>query len=204
MRPAVLLLGLLLGCSAPPRENTRNAPAAAAAPADRDPQSAYEPRSAPGDGQKYLARMVGDWEVAKTFHRRGGGEPAVTRGTCHQTMVQDGRFLQSGFVFEGEAGRSTGTGVIGFDPDTGRFTSFWIDSRSTRVSIRQSEAGFDGREIVLWSRTLGDENSARRSRTVSTVDADGQHMLHRQFSVSPDGSEWLVMELALTRKTGKP
>jgi len=180
-----VLLGLLLGCSVPPRENARSAPAAAA-PADRDPQSAYEPRSAPGDGQQYLARMAGDWQVVKTFHRRGG-EPAVTRGTCRQTMVQDGRFLQSEFVFEGEAGRSTGTGVIGFDPATGRFTSFWIDSRSTRVSIRQSEAGFDGREIVLWSRTLGDEPNARRSRTVSVVDADGLHMLHRQFAVSADG-----------------
>ena len=36
---------------------------------DKDPQSSFEPRGAPGAGQKYLQRFVGDWDVAKSFSR---------------------------------------------------------------------------------------------------------------------------------------
>ena len=41
-------------------------------PPKKDPQSTIEPRSAPGEGQKFLAKFVGTWEVKKTFHPRAG------------------------------------------------------------------------------------------------------------------------------------
>src|SRR5262249_9025463 len=134
----------------------------------RDAQASYEPRSEPGEGQKFLSRMTGDWDVVKTFYPRNG-EPAVSKGTCRQTMMHGGRFLDSDFVFHDANGDTTGTGVIGFDPQTGKFTSFWVDSRSTRFSVRQSEGPFDGSQIQLFSQNVGEPGpNARRSRTVST------------------------------------
>src|SRR5580658_4645224 len=67
-------------------------------PEKKDPQSSYEPRSGPGAGQKFLEKFVGDWDVAKTFHPRSG-EPNTAKGVCKQTMVHNGRFLNSEFVF---------------------------------------------------------------------------------------------------------
>ena len=43
----------------------------------KDPQSSYEPRSTPGEGQKYLQRFVGTWEVTKTFYPRSGSLPSL-------------------------------------------------------------------------------------------------------------------------------
>jgi hypothetical protein len=40
------------------------------------------------------------------------------------------------------------------DPQTGLFTTFWYDSRSTKFSIRQSRDAFDGKQIVLYSASL--------------------------------------------------
>src|SRR5882724_10121805 len=88
----------------------------------KDPQAKFEPKSKPGEGQKFLEKMVGDWDVVKTFHLRAG-DPAKTLGECKQTMVQEGRFLQSDFTFNAASGKTTGTGLIGFEPETGRFTS---------------------------------------------------------------------------------
>lgn len=99
-------------------------------PTKKDPQSAFEPRSSPRVGQKYLERFVGEWEVVKTFYPRQG-EPSSTKGTCRQTMIHESRFLQSEFTFDGPSGKTTGTGLIGFESDTGLFTSTWVDSRST-------------------------------------------------------------------------
>src|SRR5262249_213365 len=107
-----------------------------------DPQSTFEPRSDPGAGQKFLEAFTGDWAVTKTFYPRTG-EPVKTRGSCRQTMIHAGRFLKSEFVFQSPAPgqkqgeETTGLGIIGWDTGSKKFTSFWTDSRSTRISIRQ-------------------------------------------------------------------
>src|SRR5262245_24649266 len=148
----------------------------------KDPQSKFEPRSNPGAGQKLLAKFVGDWDVVKIFHPRSGS-PVQTKGTCRQTMIHDGRFLQSDFVFGTGATKTTGMGLIGFEAETGKFTSVWTDSRSTRVSLRQSENKFNGEEIVLHSRTPGASGKeGRRSRTVTRLEEEGRKLVHRQWN----------------------
>lgn len=204
MRVASTLLAVSLGaCGSTPQPQqppppSSSPPAVANAPA-HDPQSTYEPRSEPGEGQKLLQRMVGDFDVDKRFHGRDGGV-ASSHGECHQTMIQDGRFLESRFVFQGDQGTSTGLGLIGYDSKTGQFTSVWIDSRSTRMSMRQSETPATTDELVLHSKSLDPSPTARHTRTVTKVEAGGARILHRQYSPNPDGSERLVMELVLTRK----
>ena len=169
----------------------------------KDPQSAFEPRSAPGAGQKFLEKFAGDCDVVKTFHPRTG-EPNVVKGVCTQTMVHGGRFLKSEFVFgEGDA-RTTGTGMIGFEPDKGIFTSVWTDSRQTRMSFRQGKERFNGEEIILYSQALGEANESRRSRTNTRLEQDGGKIVHRQYSLAADGSERLVMELVMTRRKSAP
>jgi hypothetical protein len=171
-------------------------------PQGKDPQSSYEPRSGPGVGQKFLQKFVGDWDVAKAFYPRTGGEPARAKGECQQTMVHGGRFLRSEFVFGQGDARTTGTGVIGFDTTTGKFTSTWIDSRATRMSLRQSRDPFKGEEIVLYSASLDDSGGreARPTKTVTRLQDDGRQILHRQYALGADGQERLMMELLLTRK----
>jgi hypothetical protein len=172
----------------------------------KDPQASYEPNSRPGAGQKYLESFVGDWEVTKVFYPRSG-EPVRTQGTCRQTMIHDGRFLQSEFVFDQGGRKTTGLGLIGFEPATGQFTSVWTDSRQTRMSLRRSHEPFDGQQIVLFSRSLDEKDrdpGPPPSRTVSRIEDDGRKIVHRQFNTGPDGKERLIMELIMTRKGDVP
>lgn len=165
----------------------------------KDPQSAIEPKSKSGVGQKFLEHFVGDWDVAKTFHPRAG-QPVTQKGSCRQSAIHGGRFLQSEFTFEtADGGKSTGTGLLGYEPETGKFTSVWVDSRQTRMSFRQSEGKFDGERIVLVSKEL-DGKEGRRSKTVTTLEDDGKKIIHRQYSLGQDNAERLVMELILTKR----
>jgi len=165
----------------------------------KDPQATYEPRSPPGAGQKFLARFAGEWDVIKTFYSRSG-DPSRTAGVCRQTMIHGGRFLQSEFTFgEGEA-KTTGLGLIGFEPASGQFTSVWTDSRATRMSLRQSSEEFSGEQIVLLSRSTSGGPESRSSRTVTTLEENGRKIVHRQYSPGDGGLERLVMELIMTRK----
>jgi hypothetical protein len=166
----------------------------------RDAQSSFEPRSGPGAGQKLLERMAGDWDVAKTFYPRNG-EPVRSNGTCKQTMIQGGRFLKSEFTFGEGDNESTGLGIVGFETGSGKFTSVWVDSRRTQMSMRQSSEPFDGKQIVMYSRNFGDNpNGPYRSRTVSHLEDDDRKLVHRQYARDREGKERLMMELVLTRK----
>jgi Protein of unknown function (DUF1579) len=169
-----------------------------------DPQNKFEPRSAPGAGQKFLQKFVGDWDVVKTFYPRNG-DPVRVTGQCRQTMIHEGRFLQSDFVFgQGEA-KTTGLGLIGFEAESGKFTSTWTDSRSTRMSLRRSQDPFKDDEIVLYNRSLDDDKKeTRRSRTVTRLEDEGRKIVHRQYAIDSENKERLVMELVLTRKAETP
>jgi Protein of unknown function (DUF1579) len=169
----------------------------------QDPQEKFEPRGAPGAGQKYLQQYVGDFDVVKTLSFRG--DPVRSTGTCKQHMVQDGRFLQSDFTFEGAGGKTTGMGLIGFESGTRLFTSIWIDSRQTKMSLRQSKTAFDGKEIVLHSRPLAEDGKAgRQSKTVTRLQDGGYKIVHQQYNQAADGTERVVMELVLIRKAAAP
>ena len=183
----LLAAGLLVGAEPPPEKQ-------------KDPQSTYEPRSNPGAGQKFLEKFVGDWDVLKKFYPRSG-DPMASKGECRQTMLHGGRFLQSEFTFRQKDSKTTGLGLIGFDAQSGKFTSVWTDSRSTRMSLRSSQDPFDGAQIVLYGRSLDtDQKETRRSRTVTVLEEGGRKIVHRQYTVAPDGQERLIMELVMTRK----
>ncbi len=144
---------VIAACSAPP-------PPPGKVPA-RDAQASHEPTSAPSEGQRLLGRMAGTFTVTKTFHPRDGGAPTVTHGTCEQRLVHGGRFLRSDFTFDSDAGPVTGTGVIGYDGQSGRFTSFWYDARSTRTSAPAARhASAQRKEISASARSSRRTNSS--------------------------------------------
>ena len=192
---AAVLLGCALGLSAPASaQDTKPA-------APRDPQAQFEPPAGPGAGQAFLKTFEGEWNVERNFYPPGGGAPRKATGECSQKMVQDGRFLQSDFTFHQDGKTSTGTGISGFDPKSGLFTTFWYDSRSTDFSVRQSKEPFDGKQIVLYSVSLkGSHGEGHQSRTVSLLEDGGKKLIHRQYNMGPDGKEKVLMELILTKK----
>jgi hypothetical protein len=163
-------------------------------------QNRYEPRGKPGAGQALLAQFAGDWDVVKTFFPQNGA-PVHTAGACRQWMIHDGHFLQSDFTFsEGDGSKTTGTGISGFDPATGRFTTVWYDSRQLTFSIRQSEGTFDGKEIVLYATSLDPDRPGRRTVARAHFEENGRVLLHQHFLIDAAGKERLMLELRMTRK----
>jgi hypothetical protein len=160
----------------------------------------YEPPNGPGAGQKLLAQFVGDWDVVKTFFP-ANGQPIVTKGTCKQYLVHDGKFLESDFTFfDSDGKKSTGTGISGFDSKTNRFTTVWFDSRQTTMSIRQSDGTFDGKNIVLLATPLDPDHPGRTTIARAHLEEDGRVLVHRHYLVNGKGEERVMIELRLTRK----
>ena len=199
--PALLALATAGGVAVAQKPPDPRPGPAPASPAPKDTQAKYEPPSGPGAGQQFLKTFEGEWTVVRNFYPPNGDPANKATGECTQRMVQDGRFLESDFTFHQDGKTTTGTGISGFDPQTGLFTTFWYDSRSTRFSIRQSRDPFDGKQIVLYSASLAaSHGQERQSRTVSHLEDSGNKLIHQQFNQDPAGKEKLLMELILTRK----
>lgn len=165
-------------------------------------QERYEPTAKTGAGQELLAKFAGDWTFEKTFFP-AKGDPIHSRGTCKQRMIQDGRFLQSDFVFvDAKGNKSTGTGISGFDPKTNKFTTVWYDSHQTTMSIRQSDGTFDGKNIVLWATSLDPDRPGRKTVARAHLEENGRVLLHRHYLIDEKGGERLMIELRMT-KTSK-
>jgi hypothetical protein len=161
---------------------------------------AYIDSVAHGIGQQFLEKFTGTWDVEKKFYSRDG-TPRVTTLQCRQTMINDGRFLKSEF-FEQSQTNTIGIGFIGFETVSGEFTSVWMDSHSSKMSVRRSRVPFDGKEIVLFSVALGSgEREGRPTRDVTRLVEDGEKILHRQYAINPDNTEQLRLELIMTKKT---
>jgi Protein of unknown function (DUF1579) len=160
----------------------------------------YEPTSGPGAGQKLLAKFAGDWSVVDTFYPPQG-KPRVTKASCKQYMVKDGKFLESDFTFFNANGtKSTGTGISGFDPRTNRFTTVWFDSRRTEMSIRQSDGTFNGKDIVLWATSLDNDNPGRKTVARAHLEDNGRVLVYRHYFVSSGGKERMMFQMLMTRQ----
>ena len=61
-------------------------------------------------------------------------------------------------------------------------------------------AKFDGKQIVLFGKGRGDEKQRYESKTVTILEDNGNKIVHKQFSVGPDGQDRLVMERIMTKK----
>lgn len=205
-RPVVALCAITLAGGAALAQPKPAPPAPPAAPAQKATQAKFEPPSGPGVGQAFLKKFEGEWTVERNFYPPGGGPVNRATGECTQKMVQDGRFLESDFTFhqtgpDGKVTTTTGTGLSGFDPQSGLFTTIWYDARSTRFSIRQSHDPFDGKQIVLYSASLAaSHGQEHQSRTMSHLEDEGRKLIHQQFNQDATGKEHLLMELILTRK----
>jgi hypothetical protein len=67
-------------------------------------------------------------------------------------MILDGRFLQDEFSGEMMGSPFTGIGVIGYDNQSKKYVSIWMDSMSTGIYFFEGTASQDGRTISLESR----------------------------------------------------
>jgi hypothetical protein len=172
----------------------------AAAAVAQQTHNQYEPKSGPGAGQKLLAQFSGDWDVVNTFYP-AQGQPRVTKGTCKQFMVKDGKFLESDFTFfNADGSTASGTGISGFDSQSNRFTTVWYDSRRTVMSIRQSDGTFDGKNIVLWSTALDNDMPGRKTVARAHLEKDGHVLMYTHYLVGADGKERRMFEMVMTRK----
>ncbi len=112
----------------------------------------WQKLATPGEPHKLLASRVGSWSTKSRHWMELDKPPMEFAGFCERKMILDGRFLQDEFSGEMMGSPFKGIGVIGYDNQSKKYVSIWMDSMSTGIYFLEGTASQDGRTISLESR----------------------------------------------------
>ena len=134
-----------------------------------------------------LKRYVGTFDVSSKFYMRPGQPPMKSTATAVFREVMGGRFVRQEFKDKNMG--VEGTGYMGYDPRTKKFSSVWMYSMSARMEY--SEGAADEKGVLKL------EGEGREFEHTWT-DADTRLM--KSWRVSKDGKRSLVYEITYKRR----
>ncbi|MEO6405595.1 MAG: DUF1579 domain-containing protein [Ferruginibacter sp.] len=156
----------------------------------------------PGEPHKLLASWDGTWTGDIKMWMAPGAPPQVTKGTAVNKMILGGRYqhsthssLMMGMPFEGEA-------TTGYDNTKKKFVSSWIDNMGSGVMTMEGDWDESTKTLTLVGKCIDPMAGNGREMTVKQTQKviDQNTQLVEMFSPGPDGKEFKMMEIKMTRK----
>jgi hypothetical protein len=160
----------------------------------------YMKLGTPGAPHKLLAGMAGSW-VTKTKAWMDPTQPPMeSAGTCEQKVILDGRFLQQEFTGNMMGGVFNGIGFTGYDNNTKKYVSTWMDSTSTNILFFEGTGSADGKTFTQESRYYDDPiRGPMKWRSVTKV-VDDRTWMFELYGVDKKGKAGKMLEITYTRR----
>jgi hypothetical protein len=145
----------------------------------------------PGPQHAELMKHVGQWE--NIIRTRWAPEMPweETRATSEMTALLGGRYLMEhmNFVMMGQP--MEGISIVGFDNQTGEYTSMWADTMTTWWTQTRGRKAADG--SIEYRGTITDVAGTRPMRMAVKQTADAIHT--DMYDTIPPAGEMLVMTI---------
>ena len=154
----------------------------------------------PGEHQKKLARMAGDWTFTNRAWMEPGKPPMETTGTMHAELLMGGRYVEHtwkgsfmGMPFEGR-------GTDAYDNIGKQYVSSWVDNMGTGI-MYQTGSCDDAVKVCTYTGEVWDPMSGKKSTTKSVITwIDDNNFKNEMYGPGPDGKEAKMMEIVAKRK----
>lgn len=185
LRPSIAALLLLIAITAPVYGG------------EKAPQAPAPSNSAAvGDAHRRLAELTGLWRVKQSLWLAPGQPPQIDSGTALFTMVLGGRHLQQDLRIDSST-PFQGLGYTGYDNNSGRYYTSWIDINFTGVLLLRGD--YDpGTRTYRFDGSMSGENG----EVIPT--REELHLMDRnrwvaRFYETRAGKEALVVQLEYSR-----
>ncbi len=180
--------------SAKEEKQKKGAPDQAAA------MKAWQEFSTPGAVHRRLQQAVGSWTAHVKMWMEPGAPAQESDGTAEYTSILGGRFVEE--KFQGRAmGRTfEGRGWTGYDNNTKKVVSTWIDDMTTAIMLSTGSYDPSGKTLTTTA-TMIDPLTKKPQRVKSTTTMpDPDHMLFEMWGPDRSGNAYKTLEIAYTRK----
>ena len=159
----------------------------------------FEKQATPGEPHKRLASVEGKWDTKTKSWMEPNKPPMESAGTCEQKMILGGRFLKQKCTGEMMGKTFEGVGVTGYDNQTKKYTSTWMDSLSTTLHVMEG-ASSDEKTITQEGQYTCPIRGEMKLRAVTKM-VDQNTNTFEMYGTDKSGQEMKMMEITYTRKS---
>jgi len=158
---------------------------------------------APGEQQKQLARMAGDWTYTSKAWIAPGQPPMDSAGTMHADVLMGGRYVEHHWNGKFMNMEFEGRGTEAYDNITKQYTNSWIDNMGTGIMAMTGTCD-DGGKKCTYTGMTSDPMSGKQvpMREVITW-LDGDTFTNEMFGYDPSGKEKEMKWMEITAKRAK-
>ncbi len=164
-----------------------------------DQMAAWMKYAQPGDAHNYLKSMEGSWKAAGKFWMKPGEPPVEAPGVATNTLILDGRFLQT--TYEGDFGGMPfhGMGLDGYDNLNEKYVGIWTDTMSTMMIVFSGSLDSSGKIREMFAEyTSAMTGKPTKSKGVTTVVSENEHR-YEGWHMGDDGEWTKAIEIVYTR-----
>ena len=159
----------------------------------------FEKQGTPGEPHKRLASMEGSWNTKTKSWMEPNKPPMETAGTCEQKMILGGRFLKQKCSGDMMGKTFEGVGLTGYDNQTKKYTSTWMDSMSTTLHVMEGTSN-DDNTITQEGQYTCPIRGEMKLRSVTKM-FDQNTNIFEMYGTDKSGQEMKMMEITYTRKS---
>lgn len=159
----------------------------------------YKKLGTPGTPHKLLSKMEGKWETWTRSWMEPGTPPEESAGYCESKMILDGRFLQQDCTGQMMGAKFNGIGFTGYDNNTKKYVSTWMDSMGTALYFFEGPANPDGKSFTQRCSYDDPVKGPMEWRSVCKL-VDDNKILFEMYGTAVGGKEEKMMEMTYTRK----
>jgi hypothetical protein len=201
IRKTVAVLFLLALCSTVVAAfaQDKSKPAAPPAMSNADMEAMMK-AATPGEPQKKLARLAGDWTFTNTMWMAPGQPPMQSTGTMHGVVLMGGRYVEHTWKGDMMGMPFEGRGTDGYDNVGKQYVASWVDNMSTGI-IHSTGTCDDGVKVCTYNAEMWDPMSGKKITQRSVITwMDDNNFKNEMYGPGPDGKEAKMMEIVAKRK----
>ncbi|HSS77982.1 MAG TPA: DUF1579 domain-containing protein [Thermoanaerobaculia bacterium] len=201
IRKTVVALFLLALCSTVATAFAQDKPKPQVAPAmSNADMDAMMKAASPGEPQKKLARLAGDWTFTNTMWMAPGQPPVESKGTMHGVVLMGGRYVEHTWKGDMMGMPFEGRGTDGYDNVGKEYVASWVDNMGTGIAYSTGHCDAAGK-VCTYSGDMWDPMSGKKITTKAVITwLDDNTFKNEMYSPGPDGKEAKMMEIVAKRK----
>ena len=158
--------------------------------------------STPGDIHKMIKSWDGTWNGEVTSWYSPGAPPEISKSTAVNKTIMGGRYQVTNHSGSMMGQPFEGMGTLAYDNAKKVFISTWIDNMGTGMMKMEGPWDEANKSITLTGKCVDPGSGTGREMNLKEVFKviDDKNQLMEMYGPGPDGKEFKMMEIKLSRK----
>jgi len=157
--------------------------------------------TAPGEMQKHIGKMAGDWTFTNTMWMAPGEPPMQSSGTMHAESILGGRYVHSVWKGDFMGQPFEGHGTDGYDNISKQYVSSWVDNMGTGILYSTGTCEDGGKKCTVVGESSDPMSGSKVTMKSVMTWIDDNSFKNEMYSKDPgSGQEFKMMEMLIKRK----